>query len=203
MSRIIVGSLLAWFVLSCGAPAPKGSGEPGSRPQTTERADTNAQASSDLAGVRDEEPRAASPTGSAAGQTGPAPFAASTIDLSKELALVEEAYAALTSSDFVTARAKATAAIDALLARPEAEREAAWLDVLNRAGSAVWGVQDARAANQAWSVVLEFRTRMLPAEHPDLQWARGNLALTLFSLGDHQRARAPRAGARDPRAQSA
>ena len=113
----------------------------------------------------------------AAVQSPPEPAPA--VDLSRERELLDEAKASLTSFDYATARAKATEAVCALLGRPEADRDATWLVLLDRAGHVAADTQDARTARAAWEQVLEVRSRTLPDDHPDLQAARQNLAVTI------------------------
>jgi len=113
-----------------------------------------------------------------------------TVDFNRERALIEESEAARKASDYTTARAKATEALSALLARPEGERNADWLVLLDSAGAAAWHGQDVGTAKAAWLEVLDVCARTLPPDHPNLAAARGNVALTLRTLGDLPGARA-------------
>ena len=125
----------------------------------------------------------------AAVQSPPEPAPA--VDLSRERELLDEAKASLTSFDYATARAKATEAVCALLGRPEADRDATWLVLLDRAGHVAADTQDPTTANSAWQQVLEVRSRTLPGDHPDLQAARQNLAITHRATRATSRARGP------------
>jgi len=129
-------------------------------------------------------------TGSPASSPTPEDPQAPTVDLSLERALIAESDAALEASDIATARTKATDAAHSLLARPESERNAAWLALLDTAGLSAWHAEDARRAKAAWEVVVEIRARTLPPDHPALAGARQNLAVTLKTLGDLAGARA-------------
>ncbi|MCE9592956.1 MAG: CHAT domain-containing protein [Planctomycetes bacterium] len=110
-------------------------------------------------------------------------------DFSAERTLIGEANAALKTSDYATARAKASAVVDALLARGDTGRGKAWLGLLDEVGQLARNAQDTRAANRAWQSALDAREKALPDEHPDLQRSRGNLAVTIRELGDLQGAR--------------
>jgi len=121
----------------------------------------------------------------ASGNEGPAPA----IDFAHERAVVEESNAALKALDHVTARAKAAEAVEALLARPESERNSDWLAALDSAGRAAWFARDVRSASAAWRSVLAVRERTLPADHLQLQRTRINVAATLKTLGEANGAR--------------
>jgi len=189
VSRTVESSLLALLLASCGAPAPKGGEVFDPRPNGAERADASARPSNVPSPVTETEPQAVPPAETREKRATPPPGATTVVDLSRERALVEEAESALKSSDYARARAKASSAIDGLLARAEGERGAPWLGLLDTAGHAAWSAQSARDANLAWSAVLEVRSRTLSDDHPDLQPARGNLAVTIKALGDIQGAR--------------
>jgi len=120
----------------------------------------------------------------------PSPGAQSGVDFGRERTLLEEATAALTSADAASARDKARETVDLLLARPGGDRDATWLDLLNRAGLAAWDARDMPVARLAWEKVLEVRSASLSDDHPDLQWSRLNLAATIKLLDDLQGARA-------------
>ena len=190
-------------LLALGLSGGASPGTVGSQPQTAERVETSAEVSGGTVNARMEARLAVSTASSAAPQTSPEPAAGmvappagsaaatpSTLDLTKEHALLEAASAALKATDSKGAREHASAAIDALLARPEAERDGAWLHLLERAGRAAQDAQDPRTASRARRVVLEVRSRTLPDEHPDLQSARFHLANSLYALGDLTGARA-------------
>jgi CHAT domain-containing protein len=127
--------------------------------------------------------RPSSPT-QATSATAPAP------DLSIQRELIEESNKARAAGDYATARAIVLEVVTYLLARPEPERDAAWLELLDSAASAAWYAQDVRTADTAWKHVLEVRSRTLPEDHPQLQWARANFAITLSAQGDLAAARA-------------
>jgi CHAT domain-containing protein/tetratricopeptide (TPR) repeat protein len=112
------------------------------------------------------------------------------VDLALELALLDEAKAALQASDYQTARAKTAEAVEALLARPEMDRHERWLALLDAAGYSAANAQDFGLANRAWTCVCDVRSRTLPPDHRDLQAARMNLAATLHYSGDLAGARA-------------
>ncbi len=127
--------------------------------------------------------RPSPPTQEASGAA-PAP------DLSIQRTLIEESNTARNAGDYDTARALALEVVTHLLARPAAEQDAAWLALLNDAGSAAYYAQDSSTANAAWKRVHEVRLAALPSDHPDLQATRHNLAATLHTLGDLTGARA-------------
>ncbi|MFO1031186.1 MAG: CHAT domain-containing tetratricopeptide repeat protein [Planctomycetota bacterium] len=99
--------------------------------------------------------------------------------------LVAKAEALTTSGDQATAREACKAAL-AAAALDEATPE--WLaaadGVLWRLGFVAYRAGELRATHAAWKAVHEHRESTLPDEHPDLQAARGNLALTKKALGD-------------------
>ncbi|MCE9593210.1 MAG: tetratricopeptide repeat protein [Planctomycetes bacterium] len=102
----------------------------------------------------------------------------------RERELIAESEAARSSSDYPTARTKAAEAVAALIARPESERDAEWLGLVDAAGHSAYSASDVRTANTAWQRVLELRSQALPDDDPELQAVRANLALTLQALGD-------------------
>ena len=114
----------------------------------------------------------------------PEKTSATAADVTRERTLVDESEAARRGSDYATARAKAAEAVTSLLARPESEQDGAWLSLLESAGLSAWKARDARTANSAFLRVHETRVARLSDEHSDLQRARGNLAMTLSTLGD-------------------
>ncbi len=89
------------------------------------------------------------------------------------------------------AREVLTSCVQSLLATQGAERSAAIDRELFGLGAQLWsnfsGIQ---AAHVGWKHAHRFRTQTLPEDHPDLQVARGKLALTLYALGDLHAARA-------------
>ena len=105
-------------------------------------------------------------------------------DLSQERALLAESQAAIGRSDYAAARAHAVEAVHSLLARPAAEQDEAWLDLLDSTASAAREAQDARTAKQAWQQVLEIRENRLPRDHSDLLLTQMNLAATMGQLRD-------------------
>jgi len=111
----------------------------------------------------------------------------SATDLSKERRLVAEAREKLGALGYAAAREKASEAVRSLLARPESERNAGWVSLLHEAGTVAWRAEDVEAARLAWERVLEIRSRTLPDDHDDLQYARQDVALTMRAQG-HLRA---------------
>ncbi|MFN0006545.1 MAG: tetratricopeptide repeat protein [Planctomycetota bacterium] len=111
-------------------------------------------------------------------------------DLSHERHLVEEARAAATRADLVTSRAKASEAIELLLARPQRDRGTGWIELLGNAGRTASEARDTNAARVAFEEVLEVYSLSLPDDHPDIQAARHDLSLTLCALREFAGARA-------------
>ncbi len=103
-------------------------------------------------------------------------------DLSKETALLAESQAALQRSDYGAARTLAARAVGSLLARPDAERDGAWTDLLDSGAHAARRAQDPATAKRAWQQVLELRERTLPEDDSGLISARLNLAATMGQL---------------------
>ena len=122
-------------------------------------------------------------------QTPPAEEPAPEPDWTEQRALVDAAFAALERSDFNAAREQVSKAIDALFAVEEAVRGPAWLRLLDRAGLAAWNAKDLVNVQRAWEEALVVRSRTLPADHPNLQATRGNLAAVRYTLGDLEGAR--------------
>jgi CHAT domain-containing protein/tetratricopeptide (TPR) repeat protein len=168
------------LIVACKARAPS-EGQP-AHPTSTTTFPTKSSAAEEVPATAIDTRRFATP---------PSPIGtSSTSDLTRECALIGESNAANKASDYATARAKAAEAVAALLARPVAEQDEAWLALLNKAGRSACDAQDMRAAYAAWQRVFDIRSRTLPDDHPDLQWARGNLANILEALGDLAGARA-------------
>lgn len=107
-------------------------------------------------------------------------------DLARERALVEEANERQRAFDLPAARAKAKEAVEALLARPAAGRDASWLSLLNDAGRVAWRAEDAATSRAALEAVLAARERLLSADHLDLQAVRLDLALAMNATGDQR-----------------
>ncbi len=112
------------------------------------------------------------------------------LELTVPRRLVDESIAASEAGDYFSARAKAAEAVAGLLARPEAEQDAAWLGVLAMAGFAAKVAQDSRTARSAWQRTYEVRLATSPEDDRFLQQVRVNLAATLADLGDLSGARA-------------
>src|SRR6185503_11033532 len=93
-------------------------------------------------------------------------------DLSAARTLLEQAKAARQTSDYATARAKAAEATAALLARSAAERDSAWVSLLESAARAADAAHDPRTDADAWKGVFEYQSATLPDDHPDLLRAR-------------------------------
>ncbi|MCY2958976.1 MAG: tetratricopeptide repeat protein [Planctomycetota bacterium] len=110
-------------------------------------------------------------------------------DLTRARSLLDEVKAALKSADYEQARAKVQEVVTALLARPDAEQSSAWLALLDDAAHAAHDVRELHSAKAALQRLLEVRSRSLPEEDYELQRARGDLAGTLFELGDPAGAR--------------
>ena len=88
------------------------------------------------------------------------------------------------------ARASLSAELDRLLATPSGARSHAVAQASWKYGFEAERLADEKARARAWSFTLQFRRRTLPPDHRDLQWARGNFALTLKARGELAAARA-------------
>lgn len=88
------------------------------------------------------------------------------------------------------ARESTREALDVLDNVPGCSQNQDAMDVLWDIGDAASDLEDQNCAYQAQNAVRIFRESTLHSEHPRLQAARGNLALTVYSLGDLGRARA-------------
>jgi tetratricopeptide (TPR) repeat protein len=110
-------------------------------------------------------------------------------DLAIARARIDESTAARRVRDYASARAKAAEAVQLLLTGSAAEQGAGSIALLDAAAFAAANAQDAPTAEIAWSRVVEVRLSVLPEGHPNLQAARGNLAMTIRLLGDLPRAR--------------
>jgi hypothetical protein len=101
--------------------------------------------------------------------------------------MVDEAEALVEQGDMAGARVACQRALE----RAGLENASdAWLaaaeDPLWRLGFSAYRAGDLRSAHDAWEAVHSHRSKTLPDDHPDLQAARGNLALTKKALGDLQ-----------------
>ncbi|MCE9596044.1 MAG: CHAT domain-containing protein [Planctomycetes bacterium] len=172
----LVRLLLLLPIVSCAAASQSQPTRSASAPSTN-----NAVPEASGAGVAEDR---------ASLQASPSSPLASTADLTRERALVDESNAAFNASDHITARIKAADAAASLLARPEAEQSADWLTLLDSAGLSAYQAEDMRTANTAWMRVMKARSALLPDEHPELQRAWLCLAATFHALGDFQSARA-------------
>jgi hypothetical protein len=99
--------------------------------------------------------------------------------------LTAEAEALTKTGDLQAARKKCKAALAiARLAGATGERIAALHKELWSLGCAADDAEDPYVASAAWEAVYRHRVATLPDEHPDLQDARQNLAITKMQLGD-------------------
>src|SRR5262245_12952328 len=105
-------------------------------------------------------------------------------DLRRERARLDESKAALSASDYETARAKAAEAVKSLLARPAAEQDASWLALLFEAGRSASAALDARTARDAFRRVYDERLKTLSEDDFELQRTRAHLAVETEALGD-------------------
>ncbi len=103
--------------------------------------------------------------------------------------LLEEAQQARGEKNFETARTKVAEAIDLLL-EEEDNNSKRHVAVLNELGRFAYYAGNLRAAERACRRVLDVRSRILSDDHPDLQAALHNLAVTTHALGDLPGARA-------------
>jgi len=104
--------------------------------------------------------------------------------------LLEEARGAQKAEDFDGARARITEAIEDALTETAGREDGPACALLEEMGWFAHVAGEFRAAERARRRVLDVRSRTLAGDHPDLQKARGNLALTLAPLGDLPGARA-------------
>ncbi|GEM_PF-5499021 len=105
-------------------------------------------------------------------------------------ALLLEAEARRDAQDFAAARVAIRELIDRALVELAEREDAAAVGLVAELGRFAHHVGELKSAERARARVLEVQTRTLPAEHPDLQRAKGNLAVTIAQLGDLAGARA-------------
>ncbi len=104
--------------------------------------------------------------------------------------LIDESNEARAAGDFAGARAKASAAVEFLVARERAERDGEWLAVVHDAGAAAYYANDLLTARRAFECEYEFKLAALPDDHPELQSVRQLFGSILHQLGDIAGARA-------------
>ena len=102
----------------------------------------------------------------------------------------ENARAALDAGDYEGARASVRAALDGWSADAVRNAAAEVARATRSLGGAAYDAQDSENARRLWEVWLRFEERAHPADYPDLQTARMNLALTIKLRGDLPGARA-------------
>ena len=104
-------------------------------------------------------------------------------------ALFDEARTAKEHNDSALARAKAAEAIELLLSDGEGKDSDARVRLIPELGTFAFGVGDLRSSERAQRRAVDVFSRTLKDDHPDLQAARLNLAITLKTLGDLASAR--------------
>jgi len=107
------------------------------------------------------------------------------ISLARELLTVAEQ-----AKEPGDAREAVQEALQILSSAPGAEESEDVALLRWQAGFAAHGSGDLASARDAWGQTLVFFERTLPPDHPDVQSARGNLALTMRAMGDLPGARA-------------
>jgi len=104
--------------------------------------------------------------------------------------LLELAQAAEAARNLAETRALVREALEILDREPPVELDADAAGVINGLALVAWKAQAIELASAAWARVLAARERLLPEDHPHLLVTRGNLAQSMFRLGDLQGARA-------------
>ncbi len=105
-------------------------------------------------------------------------------------AAIEESKRLGSAGDLDSARSTLSEALTAMLGTEGRPSSAAIEQTAWNIGYSTYGLSDQHATNTAWAFAHDFRSRTLPEDHPDLQAARLNLALTIRALGDLHGARA-------------
>ena len=91
---------------------------------------------------------------------------------------------ALNAGDHEGARAIVRAAVDGWIADASVNSSAAVAHAARSLGRVADDAHDSGVAARLWAAWMRFEERAHPAEHADLQAARGNLALTMKQQGD-------------------
>ncbi|HKB15563.1 MAG TPA: tetratricopeptide repeat protein, partial [Planctomycetota bacterium] len=103
---------------------------------------------------------------------------------------LDEADSLREKGDLDGARRKVRGTLESLKGVPGVGESAAAANALWQIGQRAYALRDLRMTSEACGRVRDFREGFLPPDHPDLQAARLNLAVTIEALGDLPGARA-------------